>query len=932
MTSENEDGSDDGDNGEVDGQGEDVKEDEDDTDDNDKDEEGMSSSNTSDRYQSDIFQGDGADSVNTSTSEEAEVDEDDMDEEGMPGTEEEYETDADDNEDDDQEDVQDDVHEKVWAEGNIPVIITAREHPNTDGRDRLQSALHHIQTNKRVAMSSELPTIAITNFRSLGPRVHSVKDDILLRGIEVQICSETWERQSNKKLKSDIEELFEMHGLQYILCPRPNKKRGGGAGIIVNTARFYITKLNIVVPAKLEIVWGLLRPKIVSKTTLYKEYLICGFYSPPNYKKNNELQTHIIGTMHHLLTVHPNAAYCIAGDNNSLSIAPIISALPHCKQAVTLNTYKQKILDVIMWNMGSYYSVPYIAPAPPADNPATHVPSDHNNAVACPLAGAGAGARTREYTVKTNRPLPASGIRQYGQWLAGMNWDALLYPAGNTDDQDAIFRGVLSDKMEEVFPQKQCRVSNQDVGFITAELKKIQMYMKREYKIREKSTKYKEMKEKYDFKFKKAAECQLNKLVEDMMEEQPGKAYSAMKKMGARPGDCENRGDFTIASHQNENLDIKESTNRILKYFSSISQKFGPLNIEKLPLDVQRKLNEEVNSCDIPAIQPYQIYEKMKGCKKTKSAVPGELPARLRQVFDVELSEPAAILFNNIAQSGCWPQSWKNEYGTVLKKADNPQDESMLRIISITHQISTLMERFVIDWLLSYIGEQLDRDQFGGQKGHSIAHYIIEIINFVSYNQDLSKPQATLLAGVDISKGFNNIDHCKLVTLFSSMNVPSWLLKIVVSYLSGRTLTLRHRGHTSDTEPMPGGTAAGTPLGLFCFLVLFNKAGPAHGNTTIGQQITAPRRRRKPMRKKKVKWVDDMSLMASLHLPTALVPDTRPVPRPVPYRSRLGLRLPRESNTLQDELDSLEVFTQQNLMSCNLQKTKIFIVLQNEKI
>ena len=104
--------------------------------------------------------------------------------------------------------------------------------------------------------------------------------------------------------------------------------------------------------------------------------------------------------------------------------------------------------------------------------------------------------------------------------------------------------------------------------------------MKREYKARGKSTKYKDMKEKYDFKFKKAAECQLNKLVEDMMEEQPGQAYSAMKKMGARPGDCENRGDFSIASHQNENLDIKESTHRILKYFSSISQKFEPLDIE----------------------------------------------------------------------------------------------------------------------------------------------------------------------------------------------------------------------------------------------------------------------------------------------------------------------------------------------------------------
>ena len=102
----------------------------------------------------------------------------------------------------------------------------------------------------------------------------------------------------------------------------------------------------------------------------------------------------------------------------------------------------------------------------------------------------------------------------------------------------------------------------------------------------------------------------------------------------------------------------------------------------------------------------------------------------------------------------------------MLKKVNNPEDESMLRIISITHQMSTLMERFFIDWLMEFVGDKLDRDQFGGQKGHSVSHYLIEIINFVSYNQDLSKPLTTLLAGVDLSKGFNKVDHCKLVTIF----------------------------------------------------------------------------------------------------------------------------------------------------------------------
>ena len=63
------------------------------------------------------------------------------------------------------------------------------------------------------------------------------------------------------------------------------------------------------------------------------------------------------------------------------------------------------------------------------------------------------------------------------------------------------------------------------------------------------------------------------------------------------------------------------------------------------------------------------------------------------------------------------------------------------------------------------------------------------------------------------------------------------------------------------------------------------------------------------MYKRKVKWVDDMSCMAALHLPSSLVVDSRPdIPRPLPYRGRHGLRLPRESNALQDELDSLNLY------------------------
>ena len=133
-----------------------------------------------------------------------------------------------------------------------------------------------------------------------------------------------------------------------------------------------------------------------------------------------------------------------------------------------------------------------------------------------------------------------------GCWLANIQWGEVLRPELNPEEQDQIFRSILTTKIEEIFPEKSVRVSNQDAPFVTVEIKKLQMYLKREYKKKGKSEKYMKLKSAYDTKFKKLAQNQLEKNVEDMMNQHPGKAYRALKKMGARPGDCENNGEFQV--------------------------------------------------------------------------------------------------------------------------------------------------------------------------------------------------------------------------------------------------------------------------------------------------------------------------------------------------------------------------------------------------
>ena len=206
----------------------------------------------------------------------------------------------------------------------------------------------------------------------------------------------------------------------------------------------------------------------------------------------------------------------------------------------------------------------------------------------------------------------------------------------------------------------------------------------------------------------------------------------------------------------------------------------------------------------------------MKSVNVTNSSVPGDLPARLMKEFFLEVTTPATMIYNNIVKSTMhngideiWPRQWKMEYGTPLKKVSQPVDENDLRVISLTNHLSKTFERFVMIWILSYIGHMMDTNQFGGSKGCSVSHYLIEFINFVLFNQDLSEPHAVLAAMVDFSKAFNRVNHNLVITILSRLGIPCWLLKIIASFLIGRELIVRFKGVCSNKQNLPGGGPQG---------------------------------------------------------------------------------------------------------------------------
>ena len=131
----------------------------------------------------------------------------------------------------------------------------------------------------------------------------------------------------------------------------------------------------------------------------------------------------------------------------------------------------------------------------------------------------------------------------------------------------------------------------------------------------------------------------------------------------------------------------------------------------------------------------------------------------------------------------------------------------------------------MVEWLLEVIGPKIDFRQYGGLKGNSVTHYIIEFINFVLSSQDNNDQTAVVACFVDFQKAFMRQNHNKLIEKLSDLDVPGWLLNIVVGFLKERSMVVLYKGCQSSIKPLPGGGPQGTLSALLLFLALVNDVG-----------------------------------------------------------------------------------------------------------
>ena len=127
---------------------------------------------------------------------------------------------------------------------------------------------------------------------------------------------------------------------------------------------------------------------------------------------------------------------------------------------------------------------------------------------------------------------------------------------------------------------------------------------------------------------------------------------------------------------------------------------------------------------------------------------------------------------------------------------------------------SKVYESYVLNWA----GEQvkLKVNQYGGIKGSSTAHVLLNIVQDICENTEDYRA-ATVITLIDYAKAFNRLSFQHCLRAFAGKGASNQILPILATFLRNRSMTVRVGTSWLKPKQVSGGCPQGSILGVFLF-------------------------------------------------------------------------------------------------------------------
>ena len=180
-------------------------------------------------------------------------------------------------------------------------------------------------------------------------------------------------------------------------------------------------------------------------------------------------------------------------------------------------------------------------------------------------------------------------------------------------------------------------------------------------------------------------------------------------------------------------------------------------------------------------------------------------------------------LFNNLFETGHFPDLWKIAHVTAIYKRSGPKTcKSSFRPISILPSLSKIYESVIHDRLLKHCMENnvITEKQAAYLKGDSTVSQLLYIVHNIRTNWTNNKITQGLF--LDVSSAFDKVWHNGLLAKLNQIGVEGTFLDTIQSYLAERKQVVVVDGVKSETLKITAGVPQGSRLGPLLFIIYMN--------------------------------------------------------------------------------------------------------------
>ena len=755
-----------------------------------------------------------------------------------------------------------------------------------------------VKRSNRILEATNLPLFLLLNPRS----IYNKKNEFwtMMEQMEVDICaiSESWNRDT-----LPLEDFLKKDGYRIIKNVLQRSGKGGKPALVIKEEKFYVKQLCpdiITVPVGIEAVWALITPKNVNPGSKVRNIAVASMYYTKATKRATFID-HICETFNILSAKYgPNLHFAVCGDMNRLNINPILSLSPALKQLITVPTRKNPdaTLENIISTLEYFYISPYTITPLENDEDKSGKPSDHLPVVFKPMS-CNETRRLKYRTVKY-RPVTESGLKHFGDWLETQTWSEIL-ESETAHVKAERFQSMLIAQLDISLPEKVIKINENDKPWVNQKIKKLDRKCKREYSKHKKSKKWKFLKEILEEEIIQAKENYYENIVEDLKVSDVGKWYSKLKRMSC---DEKNRAD-DVYVESIASFPMKAQAEMIADRFAEVSNEYESLKYEDIDI------SKASNAKPFPWIAAGKINNKIKKMKTKTSTVIGDIPWKVIRQYSYYLSVPLENIYNRSVKYGEYPSIWKVEIVTPVPKVHPPTSEGDLRKIACTLNFSKIFENILSEYLISDMKPSSDPSQFGNEKGISVQHCLIKMLDTIHKQLDINNEKeayAAIISMVDYSQAFDR--QCPLlgVQSFIRNGVRRDLIPILISFFQNRKMKVKWNGIISTTRDLPGGGPQGSTTGLLEY--------KSQTNNNCDFVPTD----------KRYKWVDDLSILEMINLLSVGLASYNFKQH---VASDIGINqkyLSNENIQTQQYSQSISEWTNKNKMKLNVKKTKVMVI------